>query len=79
MNIIIYDYSKLRGKIKKVFGTQNSFASAMGISSVTVSSKLNNKNYFEQPEMLRAGSILGIPKEKLHEYSLVKNLSGEKE
>lgn len=73
MSKIIYDYSKLRGKIKEVFGTQDSFASAMGISSVSVSSKLNNKTYFEQPEMLRAGRVLGIPNEKLHEYFFCKS------
>lgn len=31
----VFDYSKLRGKIKEVFGTQAKFAKAMGMSTVT--------------------------------------------
>ena len=37
-----FDFSKLRGKIKEVFGTQEKFAKAMGMSSVSLSAKLNN-------------------------------------
>ena len=37
----VFDYSKLRGKIKEVFGTQAKFAKAMGMSTVTLSAKLN--------------------------------------
>lgn len=38
----MFDYSKLKGKIKEVFGTQSAFAKAMGLSGVSLSSKLNN-------------------------------------
>ena len=32
-----YDYSKLSGKIREVFGTNGEFAKAMGLSERTVS------------------------------------------
>ena len=34
----MFDYSKLKGKIKEVFGTQSAFAKAMGLSGVSLSS-----------------------------------------
>ena len=49
--ILAFDYSKLRGKIKEVFGTQDKFAKALGISGATLSLKLNNISEFTQQEM----------------------------
>ena len=43
---LTYDYSKIRGKIKEVFGTQAAFADAMKMSTVSLSEKLNNKVNF---------------------------------
>ena len=37
-----FDYSRLRGRIKMLFNTQEKFAAAMGISARTLSLKLNN-------------------------------------
>lgn len=56
----MFDYSKLKGKIKEVFGTQNSFAKAMGLSPVSVSDKLNNKTQWTQKEIDTACSLLEI-------------------
>ena len=36
-----FDYSKLRGKIIELFGTQACFAAAMGWSERTLSLKMN--------------------------------------
>ena len=55
-----FDYSKLKGKIKEVFGTQVVFAEAMGLSSVSVSDKLNNKTSWTQTEIQTACDILDI-------------------
>ena len=44
----VFDYSKLRGKIKEVFGTQAKFAKAMGMSTVTLSAKLNGTDFADQ-------------------------------
>lgn len=63
-----FDYSKLRGKIKEVFGTQSAFAKAMGLSGVTLSAKLNNTVAFTQAEINKACSLLKIPLEFIPVY-----------
>lgn len=55
-----FDYSKLLGKIKEVFGTQERFARAMGLSYASINKKLNNKVQWTQYEMSRALKLLGI-------------------
>ncbi len=62
------DYSKLKGKIKEVFGTQSAFAKAMGLSGVSLSSKLNNITHFTQVEINRACELLSIPVEFIPVY-----------
>ena len=65
---IIFDYSKLRGRIKEVFGTENDFAKALGISTVSLSLRLNNKVGFEASEMHKACQLLDIPIKESHLY-----------
>lgn len=64
----MFDYSKLRGKIKEVFGTQAKFADAMGLSSVSLSAKLNNTVQFTQSEINKACELLSIPFELIPIY-----------
>ena len=64
----MFDYSKLRGKIKEVFGTQSSFAKGMGLSSVSLSSKLNGSTNFTQVEINKACELLSIPVEFIPVY-----------
>jgi transcriptional regulator with XRE-family HTH domain len=63
-----FDYSKLRGKIKEVFGTQDKFAKALGIGRVSLSQRLNNILDFSQEEINKACEILGISKEDISIY-----------
>lgn len=55
-----FDYSKLRGRIKEKFGTQESFANAMGMAETTVSFKLNNKVSWTQQEINLSCKLLSI-------------------
>lgn len=64
----MFDYSKLKGKIKEVFGTQSAFARAMGLSGVSLSSKLNGLTQFTQAEMNKACRLLEIPLNQLPVY-----------
>ena len=57
---VIFDYSKLIGRIYEVFGTQKKFEEAMNISHTSLWMKLTNKRYFDQLEILRASGLLGI-------------------
>ena len=62
----VFDYSKLRGKIKEVFGTQAKFAKAM--ATVTLSAKLNGTVQFTAPEMNKACEVLGVSVEFIPLY-----------
>lgn len=55
-----FNYNKLKGKITEKYGTQLSFARAMGVSERTLSLKLNNRVAFSQPEIFLASQLLGI-------------------
>lgn len=74
MSETIYDYSKLKGKIKEVFGTQGAFASAIGLSDVSVSNKLNNINDWKQEEIEKSVEQLEIPFSEIHVYFFTKKV-----
>lgn len=61
-------YAKLRGKIREVFGTQEAFADAMEMSTVTLSQRLNNKVEWKTNEIAKACELLGIPLEEVAAY-----------
>jgi len=63
-----FNYSKLRGKIKEKYGTQLAFSEALGVSSVSVSDKLNNKTSFSQPEIMKSIQLLEIKPENMRAY-----------
>lgn len=56
----MYDYSKLKGKIVEVYGTQGKFAEALGINENSLSSKLRNTSNFKQDEITKAIDLLAI-------------------
>lgn len=64
----MYDYRKLRGKIREVFGTQGVFARELGLSEVSLSAKLNNAVEWTQEEIETSVYILDIPWKELPEY-----------
>lgn len=63
-----FDYSKLRGKIREVFKTQEAFACALGISAASMSAKLNNAVMFTPNEMVLACVVLGLSVGDIPEY-----------
>lgn len=63
-----FNYRKLRGKIVEVFETQGNFAVAMELSERTISLKLQGKIYFNQSEILRAASLLGVSENEIPLY-----------
>lgn len=66
--MINYDYSKLRGRIKEKFGTQENFAEALNIGTVSLSKRLNCSLEFSQNEINRSVEILDIPREQIPVY-----------
>ena len=64
----IFNYDKLRGKIKEKYSTLTIFSRELGISRTALSERLNNKSNFSDSEMLKACELLEIPLEKVQEY-----------
>lgn len=63
-----FNYSKLRGRIKEKYETQENFAQKMGVSRTTLSQKLNNINEFTQQEINKAVELLDLPVEEIPVY-----------
>lgn len=63
-----FNYSKLKGRIREIFNTQSAFAEVMGMSTTSLSAKLNNKIEFSQKEMDKASDLLKINKEEIPAY-----------
>lgn len=53
-------YAFLRGEIKKKYNTEAQFATALGISQQSLSSKLHSKTSFSQKEMKKIINILDL-------------------
>lgn len=68
MTAITMDYSELRKLIKFKYDTETKFSSQISISSVSLSSKLNNKVGFTTPEIIEISNKLGIVKEEIPKY-----------
>ena len=64
----MYDYSKLRGRIKEKFGTEGNFAEALGVSRVTVSNKFNRGKGLSQAVSLKWAELLDISQNEIGVY-----------
>lgn len=60
MSRVVFDYSKLKGRIIEKLGSQKVFAERLGISDATMTSKLTGKTYFSQDEIMKAIDVLAI-------------------
>jgi len=73
-SVLDYDYSKLKGRIKEKFGTQEDFARAIHMSPQTISYKLNGQVEWTQDNIEKAISILDIPAKEIHIYFFTKKV-----
>ena len=65
---MVFDYSKLKGKIIECFHSQSIFAGKMRWSERTLSLKLSGKVYWKQPEIIKAVDLLGLAIEDIAVY-----------
>ena len=65
---MLYDYSKLNGRIIEKYGKKAVFAKKMGLSENTISMKLNNKRAFKQPEIQKALEVLELGEDEIKSY-----------
>ena len=68
MTVVKFDYSKLRGRIREYYGTESKFADEMGISTVSLGAKLNNKVFFKNSEIFKACDLLKIDLKNAGDY-----------
>lgn len=64
-------YPKLDGKITELFGTRSCFASALGISENSVSSKMQGKSKWKEGEILKSCELLNIKKTDIPKYFFI--------
>lgn len=65
---IVYDLSKLIGRIGDKFGKQAAFAVALETSERSLSLKLNGERYFRPDEITRSIDLLGLTALDIPEY-----------
>ena len=63
-----YDFSKLRGRIVEVCGTQTEFARRMGKSDRLISLKLNGKSAWTQKNIEKALEVLHLSEKDIRAY-----------
>lgn len=68
MQELTFDYSKLRGKIREVCRTQESYAEKLGIGYVSLSKRLNNQLEFSSSEIYKSCRVLKIPVSQIPDY-----------
>lgn len=64
----LYEYAKLKGKITELFGSQRSFAEAIGVSEQWVSAKLNCNSAFNQEDVEKWAEALQIERKDFGIY-----------
>ena len=63
-----FDYSKLRGRIREILGSEANFCDKIPLTRSTVSLKLNGKVEFTQSEIAAAMEVLQLPKSAIGDY-----------
>lgn len=69
---IKYNYDKLKGRIREMFGTQEKFADAINISATTLNYRLNNRTPWSQNDIFNSIIVLKIKKDEIQEYFFCK-------
>lgn len=62
------NYKKLKGEIRGKFGTQEAFATEMGLSVCSLNKKLNGRTEWTAGEMRKAVELLSIPAQEIPVY-----------
>ena len=71
---VVFDFSRLRGKIIERFGTRQSFADAIGITPTTIGCKLDGERTWTQDEIVTACDLLGIAYTDIPSYFFVRRV-----
>lgn len=69
---MVYNYSKLLGRLREYNLTQAQLAEAIGKDKTTLNAKFNNKGKFTAPEIDDICQVLDIPNEEIGIYFFTK-------
>lgn len=75
---VVFDYSKLKGRIVEKFGTQGRFAAANQLTDRSMSLKLNNGIGLSQEEVLKWCKMLDIDIMDIPDYFFKQKVSNFK-
>lgn len=67
-NSLIFDYSKLRGRMAELNKTYAATAKAASMSLTTFSQKMQGKGYFTQSQVCGICMVLGIEQKDIGKY-----------
>ena len=65
---MVFDDSKLRGRIVEKYGSQAAFADAIDMSISTLNLKLNNKSEWSTTEIVEACKLLDVELTDTYSY-----------
>lgn len=65
---IKFNYNKLRGRIREVFGAEYKFAKALKLPIAKLSRKLNGVDEFTLDEINKTVKLLDIPENEIDRY-----------
>lgn len=65
---MVFDYSKLKGKIIEKYGNMYSFADAMGMSQRTLGLKMSGKIDWKSSEIMKAMKLLEVGSDEWYCY-----------
>lgn len=61
-------YSKLRGRIVEVYGSQRAFGKQLKLSEQSITAKLNGRTEFSQDDIVKWCNLLGIEAKEVGDY-----------
>ncbi len=77
--MVVFNYQKLKGRIKEICGSQDIFASHINMKPSTLSLKLNNKSEWKQREIIEACKVLKLQGKEISKYFFCKILEDSKD
>jgi len=77
--MIIYDYSKLLGRIKEKYGTRENLIKKITISLTSLNLRLNNQLKFNQQDITELSEALEIPEEEIPLYFFTRKVRKTKQ
>lgn len=67
-NVVVFDFSKLKGRIVEKVGTQKNLHQLLGWNNSALAMRLANKTRFSGEDIIEICKILEIPNEEIGAY-----------